>query len=112
MAVTEGPARGLPVTAAGVGGLPEAVGSSTDGTRPGQLIPPGDPAALAAALADWLGDERHRHRLRAAAQQRRSTPRGWEETTQEGANALTAHRRSKPVPPEANNHPRKTSDRA
>ena len=99
MTVTEALAHGLPVIAAAVGGLPEALGSTADGTRPGQLIPPGDPAALAAALADWLGDERHRHRLRAAAQQRRSTLRGWEQTTLEIANALTAHGRGKPVPP-------------
>ncbi|HEV2258515.1 MAG TPA: glycosyltransferase family 4 protein [Streptosporangiaceae bacterium] len=91
MTVTEALAHGLPVIAAAVGGLPEALGSAADGTRPGQLIPPGDPAALAAALADWLGDERHRDRLRAAARQRRSTLRGWEQTTQEIANALTAH---------------------
>ena len=90
MTVTEALAHGLPVIAADVGGLPEALGSTADGTRPGQLIPPGDPAALAAALADWLGDERHRHRLRAAARQRRSTLRGWEQTTREIANALTA----------------------
>jgi glycosyltransferase involved in cell wall biosynthesis len=99
MTVTEALAHGLPVIAADVGGLPEALGSTADGTRPGQLIPPGDPAALAAALADWLGDERHRHQLRAAAQRRRSTLRGWGQTTQEIANALTAHGRSKPVPP-------------
>jgi len=105
MAVTEALAHGLPVIAAAVGGLPEALGSTADGTRPGQLIPPGDPAALAAALGDWLGDERHRHRLRAAARQRRSTLRGWEQTTQEIANALTAHGRSKPVPSGMNNHP-------
>ena len=91
MAVTEALAHGLPVIAAAAGGLPEALGSTADGTRPGQLVPPGDPAALAAALADWLGDERHRRRLRAAARQRRSTLRGWEQTTQEIANALTAH---------------------
>jgi glycosyltransferase involved in cell wall biosynthesis len=91
MAVTEALAHGLPVIAAAVGGLPEALGSAADGTRPGQLVPPGDPAALAAALGDWLGDERYRHRLRAAARQRRSTLRGWEHTTQEIANALTAH---------------------
>jgi glycosyltransferase involved in cell wall biosynthesis len=99
MTVAEALAYGLPVIAAAVGGLPEALGSTADGTRPGQLIPPGDPAALAAALADWLGDERHRHRLRTAAQQRRSTLRGWEQTTQEIANALTAHGRSQPAPP-------------
>ena len=112
MTVTEALAHGLPVIAAAVGGLPEALGSTADGTRPGQLVPPGDPAALAAALGEWLGDERHRHRLRAAARQRRSTLRGWEQTTQEIANALTAHGCSKPVPPGVNNHPGKTSDRA
>jgi len=90
MTVTEALAHGLPVIAAAVGGLPEALGSTADGTSPGQLVPPGDPAALAAALGDWLGDERHRHRLRAAARQRRSTLSGWEQTTQEIANALTA----------------------
>jgi len=88
MTVTEALAHGLPVIAADVGGLPEALGSTADGTRPGQLVPPGDPAALAAALGDWLGDERHRRRLRAAARQRRSTLRGWEQTTREIANAL------------------------
>jgi glycosyltransferase involved in cell wall biosynthesis len=91
MTVTEALAYGLPVIAAAVGGLPEALGCTADGTRPGQLVPPGDPAALAAALGDWLGNERHRHRLRAAARQRRSTLRGWDQTTQEIANALTDH---------------------
>ena len=89
MTVTEALAHGLPVMAASVGGLPEALGSTADGTRPGQLVPPGDPAALAAALGKWLGDERHRRRLRAAAQRRRSTLRGWEQATQEIAIALT-----------------------
>ena len=101
MTVAEALAHGLPVIAADVGGLPEALGSAADGTRPGQLIPPGDPAALAAALGDWLGDERRRHRLRAAARQRRSTVRGWEQTTQEIANALTVHQRrrgERPLP--------------
>jgi glycosyltransferase involved in cell wall biosynthesis len=90
MAVTEALAHGLPVIAAAVGGLPEALGCSTDGNCAGQLIPSNDPAALAAAIGDWLGDERHRHRLRAAARNRRSSLRGWEETTQEIGNALTA----------------------
>jgi glycosyltransferase involved in cell wall biosynthesis len=93
MTVTEALAHGLPVIAAGVGGLPEALGTTADGTRPGQLVPPGDPAALSAALGEWLGDEHHRHRLRAAARQRRWTLCGWEQTTQEIANALTAHAR-------------------
>src|SRR5215472_12943689 len=54
MTVTESLAHGLPVIAAAVGGLPEALGSTADGTSPGQLVPPDDPAALAAALGDWL----------------------------------------------------------
>jgi glycosyltransferase involved in cell wall biosynthesis len=88
MTVTEALAHGLPVMAAAVGGLPEALGAGTDGTCPGQLIPPGDPAALATALRDWLGDEHHRRRLRAAARERRETLRGWEQTTQDVASAL------------------------
>jgi glycosyltransferase involved in cell wall biosynthesis len=93
MAVTEALAHGLPVIAAAVGGLPEALGSAADGTCPGQLVPSGDPAALAAAIGDWLGDERLRRRLRAAAGRRRSNLPGWEQTTQEIASALTAHLR-------------------
>jgi glycosyltransferase involved in cell wall biosynthesis len=93
MTVTEALAHGLPVVATDAGGLPEALGFTAEGTRPGQLVPPGDPAALAAALGEWLGDEQHRHRLRAAAQQRRPALRGWDQTTQDVANALTA-----PVP--------------
>jgi glycosyltransferase involved in cell wall biosynthesis len=89
MTVTEALAHGLPVIAADVGGLPEALGCTAGGTGPGQLIAPGDRASLAAALGDWLGDEGHRHRLRAAARQRQSTLRGWAQTTQEIANALT-----------------------
>jgi glycosyltransferase involved in cell wall biosynthesis len=90
MAVSEALAHGLPVIAAAVGGLPEAFGSAADGTGPGQLIPPGDPAALAAALGDWLGDEGRRRRLQTAVRQRQLTLPGWEQTTQEIADALTA----------------------
>jgi glycosyltransferase involved in cell wall biosynthesis len=93
MAVSEALAHGLPVIAAAVGGLPEALGSASDGTLPGLLIPPGDPAALAAAIGDWLGDESLRHRLRAAAGERRLNLRSWEQTTQDLRNALTAHSR-------------------
>jgi glycosyltransferase involved in cell wall biosynthesis len=89
MTVTEALAHGLPVIASAVGGLPEAFGSTAEGTGPGQLIPPGDPAALAAALGNWLGDDGHRHRLRAAVRQRQATLSGWEQTTQEIADALT-----------------------
>jgi glycosyltransferase involved in cell wall biosynthesis len=109
MAVTEALAHGVPVIAAAVGGLPEALGTAADGTRPGQLIPAGDPAALAAALGDWLDDDRHRRRLRAAARERRSALCGWEQTTQVIANALTAHGRGKPAPSSWSDHPGKAA---
>ena len=50
MVVTEALARGLPVVAADVGGVTEALGHGADGIRPGLLVPPEDPAALGAAL--------------------------------------------------------------
>ncbi len=112
MAVTEALAHGVPVIATAVGGLPEALGSSSDGTIPGQLVPAENPAALAAAIRDWLGDERHRHRLRAAVRKRRSDLRGWEKTTQEIASALTADAFSKPVPLKEDDQRGKTSGRA
>jgi len=92
MAVTEALAHGVPVIATTVGGLPEAFGAPADGTGPGpgQLVPPEDPVALAAALGDWLDDESYRHRLRAAVRQRQLTLPGWEQTTQQIAAALTA----------------------
>jgi glycosyltransferase involved in cell wall biosynthesis len=49
-------AFGLPIVATAAGGIPEAV---EDG-RNGRLVPPRDPAALAEALAEVLGDEAHR----------------------------------------------------
>jgi glycosyltransferase involved in cell wall biosynthesis len=109
MAVTEALAHGLPVLAAAVGGLPEALGSSADGGRPGQLIPPGDPAALAAAIRDWLGDDGLRHRLRAAARVRRAALPGWEHTTRAVASALKAAGRDRPGPLGVSNRPGKTS---
>ncbi|MDQ6642463.1 MAG: glycosyltransferase family 4 protein [Actinomycetota bacterium] len=81
MVVTEALARGLPVVASSAGGLPEAVGLLPDGNRPGLLVPPGDPAALAAALRRWLADGELRGRLRAMARERRSGLSGWPETS-------------------------------
>jgi glycosyltransferase involved in cell wall biosynthesis len=82
MVLTEALARGIPVVASAVGGVPEAVGTSSDGHRPGLLVPPGDPAALADRLARWLTDAHLRHGLRQAARDRRSSLPSWESTAQ------------------------------
>jgi glycosyltransferase involved in cell wall biosynthesis len=97
MTVTEALAHGVPVLAAAVGGLPEALGVTVDGARPGQLIPPGDAAALAAAIRAWLGDEGHRHPLRAAARRRRSALGGWDQTARQLARALAPGERRQPA---------------
>jgi glycosyltransferase involved in cell wall biosynthesis len=81
MVVTEALARGLPVVAAEVGGVPEALGRGGDGARPGLLVPPGDPAALAGALQAWLRDSNLRRRLRRAARERRASLPSWSDTT-------------------------------
>ncbi len=80
MVVTEALARGLPVVGSRVDGIPEAVGRVSDGTRPGILVPPGDPAGLAAALGAWLADPVLRGRLRVAAVERRTTLPTWSAT--------------------------------
>ena len=88
MVVTEALARGLPVIATAVGGLPEALGRTSDGRRPGLLVPPGDRSALAAALRSWLTHADLRQRLREAALERRRTLSGWEVPTHRIAGIL------------------------
>ncbi|MGC9441067.1 glycosyltransferase family 4 protein [Streptomyces sp. WG5] len=88
MAVTEALARGIPVLATDVGGLPEAVGRAPDGGVPGLLVPPEDPAALAAGLRDWFGEADLRRRLKAAARGRRAALNGWATTAQSLAAVL------------------------
>jgi len=83
MVVTEALARGIPVLGTAVDGVPEALGLAPDGTRPGMLVPPGDPAALAGALREWLTDDGLRQHLRAAAAGRRQALRGWDKTAQD-----------------------------
>jgi glycosyltransferase involved in cell wall biosynthesis len=82
MVVTEALTRGVPVVAAEVGGVTEALGHGDDGTRPGMLVAPGDPAALGAALRAWLTDAELRGRLRRAAGERRASLRGWPATAE------------------------------
>ena len=88
MVVTEALSRGLPVLAAEVGGVTEALGSGEDGTRPGLLVPSGDPAPLGAALRAWLEDAELRDRLRLAARGRRAKLRPWAATASVVADVL------------------------
>jgi glycosyltransferase involved in cell wall biosynthesis len=80
MVVTEALARGVPVIATTAGGLPEALGHGTGLARPGLLVPPGDPIALAAALRCWLEDPGLRERLRRTSHDRRRTLPTWPDT--------------------------------
>jgi glycosyltransferase involved in cell wall biosynthesis len=87
MVITEALARGLPVIATSVGGVPEALGR-VGSIRPGLLVPVGDPTAFSAALYRWLCDERLRQRLRQAARQRRRKLTGWSATADRIARVL------------------------
>jgi len=89
MVLTEALARGLPVIATAVGGLPDALGRTADGHRPGLLVAPGDAPALAAALSSWLRDAELRLGLRLAAQERRGTLSDWTATVERVALILT-----------------------
>jgi glycosyltransferase involved in cell wall biosynthesis len=77
MVVTEALARGLPVVAADVGGVSQALGHGADSVRPGMLVPPSDVAALEGALRGWLEDASLRRRLRRAASERRESLPTW-----------------------------------
>ncbi|MGP3923455.1 glycosyltransferase family 4 protein [Streptomyces sp. 8N616] len=88
MVVTEALARGIPVLATAVDGVPEAVGRAPDGSVPGILVPPDDPAALTAALRRWFGEPGVRRRLKASARQRRAVLDGWETTSRNIAGVL------------------------
>ena len=59
ISILEAMATGLPVVASAVGGVPEIVDDGTTGV----LVPPGDPAALAAAIEPLLADATLRDRL-------------------------------------------------
>ena len=65
LAAAEAMAAGVPLIASSVGSLPEVV----DAPRGGVLVPPSDPAALAAAAARLLEDERERESLSRSARE-------------------------------------------
>lgn len=87
--VLEALACGVPQVATDVGGTAEAVRPST-----GVLVPPHDPAALADALVDLLGDRDRRRAMSSASVQRHraqfSIDRMISETVQVYAEAVTA----------------------
>jgi len=81
MVVTEALARGIPVLAAAVGGVPESLGHDQEASMPGILVPPDDVPALAGALRRWFGEPALRDALRRSARERRSALHGWEVTS-------------------------------
>jgi glycosyltransferase involved in cell wall biosynthesis len=94
---SEAMACGLPVVANAAGALPEVVG--TDGST-GRLVPPRDPAALAAAIADVLSDRQRLAAMGRAARTRVETTFRWRDAAAELAEVLeetrrAAHRRSR-----------------
>jgi glycosyltransferase involved in cell wall biosynthesis len=88
MVVSEALVRGLPVITTSTGGVPEALGHLADGSRPGLMVEPGDPTALAQALRRWLTDRQLRVRLRLAARDRRRTLPTWLATSTRISNVL------------------------
>jgi glycosyltransferase involved in cell wall biosynthesis len=88
MVIGEALAHGVPVLAADVGGVTEALGHGAAGVRPGMLVAPDDPQALAAALQAWLTDDELRIRLRQAARERRASLPTWPATASVIADVL------------------------
>jgi glycosyltransferase involved in cell wall biosynthesis len=93
MVVTEALARGIPVLATAVGGVPDTLGRAPDGSAPGILVPPRDATALAGALRRWSAEPGLRRRLRASAHLRRGTLEGWDTTARHWADVLARLRR-------------------
>ncbi|HEY0524038.1 MAG TPA: glycosyltransferase family 4 protein [Stellaceae bacterium] len=84
MAYAEAMAYGLPVVATDAGAIPQTVPRDTAGL----LVPPGDPAALAAALRRAISDPALRLRLRSGALAAASRLPGWPETVRRWGEAF------------------------
>jgi glycosyltransferase involved in cell wall biosynthesis len=94
---SEAMACGLPVIANAAGALPEVVG--TDGSA-GSIVPPRNPPALAAAIAELLADPARAARMGSAARERVLRLFRWERAAAELVDvfeevARAAHRRSR-----------------
>jgi glycosyltransferase involved in cell wall biosynthesis len=89
MVVTEAIGHGVPVIAASVGGVPEALGCTADGRLPGLLVRPAEAGALAAAIRAFLSDASLRRRLRLAATDRRAGLQPWSSTSERLAHILS-----------------------
>ena len=87
MVATEALARGIPVLAVRVGGLPVAVGHAPDGSVPGLLV---EADELTGAVRRWLADASLRERLRRSARDRRETLTGWDVTARIVSGVLAA----------------------
>jgi glycosyltransferase involved in cell wall biosynthesis len=66
-------AFGKPIVASAVGGFPEVAAHGAL-----RLVPPGDPATLAAVISELLGSEEERERLGAAAAEAAAGPYSWD----------------------------------
>jgi glycosyltransferase involved in cell wall biosynthesis len=84
MVVAEAMARGIPVVAARVGGVPEVIAGSTAAV----LIPPDDPVALRAVLRQWWTEPPRRAVLKAEAVRSRTRTRTWDDAARIAAAAL------------------------
>jgi glycosyltransferase involved in cell wall biosynthesis len=93
MVVAEALARGIPVVATRVGGIPEAIAGSAAGI----LIPANDPWALRVVLRQWCEDGGRRAELKAEASTSRTAARGWGETAEIIASVLRDAREDGPA---------------
>ena len=83
MAVAEALAHGLPVVSTTTGAIPDLVGDHA-----GLLVPPGDDAALAAALARVMSDSHLRDRFAEGARRTRDRLPTWDDAAETMAAAL------------------------
>lgn len=87
MAVAEALARGLPVVSTATGAIPDLL--TLGGEPAGLLAPPGDEAALAAALTRVLGDAHIREHLAEGARLAREQLPTWEQAAVRMSAVLT-----------------------